>query len=526
MAFIGRDDILVLQKDDGRVRRVINGVLQSGEVLDVAVDFAGEGGLLGIAIHPDFPTTPFVYLYYTESSTGSDVFSSAVGNRVYRFVWDGTALINPTLILNLPSSGGHNGGVITFGPDGKLYVIIGDLGQNGQLQNVSTGNPPDDTSVILRLNDDGTVPINNPFFSLGDPVNKYYAYGIRNSFGIAFDPVTGKLWDTENGPNVYDEINLIEPGFNSGWEKIMGPDSRDPDNLSDLFSLAGSHYADPKFSWQNPIGVTAIVFFESPQLGPQYENDVFVGNVNNDILYRFQPNALRNGFKFSTPGLSDLVVDNGDNFDEIVFGTGFSYITDLKVGPDGFLYVLSLLEGKIYRISSAVPFFINASSLPDGEVEVNYSADLEILGGTPPYTVARVNGRPVWLTTVSSDSIAGMPTRSDKFFFTLQVTDQVGTTVRKRFDITVRKPLRIVNQRLKTGRVNQNYRAELNAVRGKKPFTWSLISGALPNGLQLDQSMGIISGVPTAAISSGLTVEVTDPLGGSDQKTLTLTINP
>ena len=283
MAFIGPADILVLQKGDGRVRRVINGVLQPGHVLDVAVDTASERGLLGIAIHPNFPSTPFVYLYSTQSSTAGDSAGSPLANRVDRYIWNGTALVSPNLILDLPVTPGpnHNGGTITFGPDGKLYVVIGDLNRDGQLQNFSTGPGPDNTGVIFRVNDDGSVPSDNPFLSQGGNLAKYYAYGIRNSFGLAFDPITGELWDTENGPNSYDEINLVLPGFNSGWEQIMGPDSRDPQGLGNLVFFPGSHYTDPKFSWLNPVGPTAIAFMNSGRLGVEYRNDVFVGDIIN-----------------------------------------------------------------------------------------------------------------------------------------------------------------------------------------------------------------------------------------------------
>ncbi len=357
MTFIGADDILVLQKGDGQVRRVLNGVLQPAPVLDVAVDQSSERGLLGIAAHPAFPSVPWIYLYYTESSTATDTSGSPepLGNRLYRYRWDGNALVEPMLLLNLPVLPGpnHNGGTIIIGPDGKLYVVIGDLNHAGQLQNIPSGPGADDTSVIIRLNDDGTVPSDNPFFALGGNLAKYYAYGIRNSFGLAFDPLTNKLWMTENGPHSYDEINIVEPGFNSGWVQIMGPEARSPQGIDSLFQLPGSHYADPKFSWFDPVGPTAIAFLNSAQLGEAYQHDVFVGDINLGNLYHFKPTLTRDGLHLETPGLAaDLVADPNDGLQEVIFGTGFGGITDLKIGPDGRLYILSF-QGKIFVVSQA-----------------------------------------------------------------------------------------------------------------------------------------------------------------------------
>jgi glucose/arabinose dehydrogenase len=353
MAFIGPGDILISQKGNGRVRRVINGMLQPGHVLDVAVDSSSERGLLGIAIHPSFPSTPFVYLYYTQSSTVDDSSGSPLANRVYRYTWNGSVLASPSLILDLPATPGpnHDGGTMTFGPDGKLYIVIGDLNRDGQLQNFSAGPAPDNTGVIFRVNDDGSTPNDNPFFAQGGNLARYYAYGVRNSFGLAFDPITGELWDTENGPNNYDEINLVLPGFNSGWEQIMGPDSRDPQGVINLVQFSGSHYADPKFSWLNTVGPTALAFLNSMRLGIEYENDLFVGDIKNGNLYRFRVKAGRDGFDFNSPGLSDLVADSSAEFQEVLLGTGFGGITDIKVGPDGLLYVLSFGLGKIFAIS-------------------------------------------------------------------------------------------------------------------------------------------------------------------------------
>lgn len=528
MAFIGAQDILVLQKDDGRVRRVISGVLQAGAVLDVAVDNLSERGLLGIAVHPDFPASPFVYLYYTESTMSSDSAGSAAANRVYRYTWNGAALTSPSLILNLPVSDGpnHDGGIILFGPDEKLYVVIGDLNRNGRLQNFGAGAAPDDTSVILRINPDGSIPSDNPFFTQGGNLAKYYAYGIRNSFGMAFDPLTDELWMTENGPGSYDEINLVEPGFNSGWETLMGPDSRNSSSASDLVVIAGSHYADPKFSWLDTVGPTAIAFLDSGTLGAQYENDVFVGDINNGNLYRFKPNGTRDGFVFAGAGLVDLVADNDSELDETIIVTGFAGITDLKVGPDGRLYVVSFGDGKIYAISGggSGPLSIGVAGLPAAEVGVVYSVPLNISGGTEPYTLSLAEGVLPPGLSLAGESLVGTPSHAKGSRFRIRVTDQVGGSVTKRFNISVVGGVSINNDSLPSGRVGRRYKARLKAKAGKKPYVWSLTAGSLPSGLSFDATAAAISGTPLTIGDANLTFRVTDPLGGVAQKTMSLSI--
>jgi glucose/arabinose dehydrogenase len=362
MAFIDNNNILVLEKG-GQVRLVTNGVLQDKPVLQVSVDTESERGLLGIAIMNSTKASDttisnnnnnkfVVFLYYTESS-GADL-----RNMVYRYNWDAQTqtLINPSLILDLPALPGpnHDGGKLVIGPDHYLYAVIGDLNHRGKLQNIIDGPDPDDTSVIFRVNpNDGSAAPDNPF--INDPnieIHKYYAYGIRNSFGITFDPVTRNLWQTENGPDAYDEINVVKPGFNSGWIKVMGPLSRNADvNVADqLVNYPGSHYTDPIFSWKNSIAVTDIEFMKSSVLGQKYKNNIFVGDYNNGNLYYFELNSTRTGIK-PEAGLSGLVVDNDNQLSAVTFGTGFGAISDIKMGPtDGFLYLLSFDDGSIYRI--------------------------------------------------------------------------------------------------------------------------------------------------------------------------------
>ncbi len=372
MAFVAPGDILVLQKNDGKVRRVRNGVLQAAPVLDLPVSFDSERGLLGIAVSRDDP--PHVFLYFTEAAADGQ---PPIANRVYRYTWNagpGT-LTNPQLVLDLPATPGpnHDGGVITLDAQGRLYAVIGDLNRSGQLQNHPEGAAPDNTSVIFRVNPDGTPAAGNPFTpycsltttqtctsNAGCPVGqtcqtqvaRYYAYGVRNSFGLAIDPVTGTLWDTENGPTDYDEINRVAPGFNSGWNQIMGPNSRDPQDVTDLFHMpgAGETYGDPEFSWLATIAPTAILFPRG--LGPSYDNVVLIGDVNTGNLYRLPLNATRTGFEVAgIPGLADLVADSTAERDELKMGSGFGGITDLEEGPDGSVYAVSIGLGAIYRIS-------------------------------------------------------------------------------------------------------------------------------------------------------------------------------
>jgi glucose/arabinose dehydrogenase len=374
MAFVGGNDILVLQKNDGRVRRVLNGVLQPGFVLDFPVNADSERGLLGIAVNGETPKK--VFFYVTEAPSEG---AAPIANRVYRYDWNPAAgtLTNQTLVLNLPVTPGpnHDGGVLVVDGANRLYAIIGDLNRNGQLQNNPAGAAPDDTSVILRVNADGSPSAGNPFApfcsvtttqtcatngncpsgqTCRTEVARYYAYGIRNSFGLGMDPVTGALWDTENGPSDYDEVNRVSAGFNSGWNRIMGPDARDPQGTADLFDMpgAGSTYSDPEFSWLDTVAPTAILFPRG--LTAAYDQVALVGDSNFGNLYRFPLNGARDGFDLSSfAGLGDLVADTTTEQNAVRIGSGFGGITDLKQGPDGAIYVVSIGNGAIYRIAGS-----------------------------------------------------------------------------------------------------------------------------------------------------------------------------
>lgn len=373
MTFVDNDTILVLEKDTGTVRVVNNGTLEKDPVLSVRVDAKAERGLLGIDILKrnigQTKIDDYVFIYFTED-TNKNTGEESVRNRIYRYNWNGTNLFNPVLLLDLPGEPGpyHNGGKIKIGPDQQLYVVIGDLTSPSTiLQNhvIDRDATPNNTSVILRINPvDGRPSSSNPFQNQAQNnlvrlpnLDYYYAYGIRNSFGISFDPITGNLWDTENGEGKFDEINLVKPGFNSGWYKIMGPVSRNKNfSENDLVMLNNSYYSDPKFSWFKPIGVTDLEFYNSTTLGAKFSNNIFIGDINAGDLYFFKIDDNRSGVRtdpltLGHTDLSDSVADLQDDLSPVLFARGFSgRITDVETGPDGYLYILTYSDGRMYRI--------------------------------------------------------------------------------------------------------------------------------------------------------------------------------
>lgn len=360
MALLGPDDFLVLEKSKGTVNRIVNGAMLSDPLLQVNVASEVERGMLGIAIsnatnqtsiyNNNFTTSrgPYVFLFYTEAISAQD--DTPIGNRVYRYELVDNRLINPKLLLDLPAIPGprHNGGDITIGPDNNLYVAIGDVdGHTTEAQNLDDGGRPDGTGGILRITQDGQ-PVQSIIGDLS-PSNKYFAYGIRNSFGIDFDSITGNLWDTENGAGSNDEINLIEPGFNSGWLRVQGKAPADFD-YQQLVNFGGKGvYQDPEFTWVDTVGPSKVLFFDSDKLGEQYENDMLVADVHFGRIYNFNLNENRTDLVLEGP-IADKIAETDAEVEQLIFGSEFGAITDLEVGPDGYLYVLSFGQGAIYRI--------------------------------------------------------------------------------------------------------------------------------------------------------------------------------
>lgn len=277
----------------------------------ISVATSGEQGLLGLALDPAFTQNHFVYVYYTASG--------ATMNRVVRYTESSGLCSQETVILDsLPVNSIHNGGIIQFGPDGKLYVVIGDAGNSANSQSLASL-----AGKILRVNSDGSAPSDNPFFSnVNANAKKVFALGIRNSYGFTFHGHTGHLWQTENGPGDSDEINRITSSGNYGWPTVRG--------------IAGNpSFLDPILSYTPTIAPTGILAIPE-----------------NSTVY---PSAYRNNLLFTAwnDGRIRRIVLSGADLTQLgtssaAYNGGQGGLLSLMLGADGYVYVSN--AGGIYRI--------------------------------------------------------------------------------------------------------------------------------------------------------------------------------
>jgi aldose sugar dehydrogenase len=372
IALIGPNDILVLNGNKGKVYRILNGQMLEEPIIDL--NSFHQDGLIGIATVKNQNGPPYVFLYLNEAPAKYDndvnnkkearkvirtLGYDQEGDRLYRYKLVGNKLVEPKLLFEIrapqPSNKlgvMHHGGEVLIGPDSAVYVGTGDLegekyGVKTKAQNYNDGNDePDGRAGILRVTQDGK-PVGKGILGNTYPLNLYYAYGIRNSFGMDFDPVTGNMWITENGPNYGDEINLAEPGFNSGADILYGM-STEYDKLQNLVNFEGKgKYSEPEFVWTHTVAPTALKFFNSDKFGKEYENDMFVADFNKGNIYHFDLNEKRTELILPGP-LKDKVADKRPELKDIIFANNFGGITDMQLGPDGLLYVVA--DGNIFNI--------------------------------------------------------------------------------------------------------------------------------------------------------------------------------
>ena len=313
MAFAPDGRLFVTEQHTGNIRLVVDGELLPQPFATVERLFVShEAGLLGIAIDPDFEENHYVYVFYN----AIEFFPREHFNKVVRFTEVDGIGTDPLEIL--PDLTGilweiHTAGNIHFGPDGKLYISLGELERPDEVQELSLL-----PGKILRVNPDGSAPEDNPFFGEPDADPRIYAYGLRNAFDFDFHPETGMMFATENGPST-DEINRIVPGGNYGWPDVVGPS----DN---------SDFIDPFIYYERTVGPAGASFYSGDKL-TEYKNNFFFCQFHaGGLLHRVQ---LTNG---DTEVASDDVISGGCT-------------SDVAEGPDGYLYFIDLFNGIIYRIT-------------------------------------------------------------------------------------------------------------------------------------------------------------------------------
>jgi len=275
--------------------------LDSTPFCQISVEISGEQGLLGLTLDPNFASNGFVYVYYT--------VSGATMNRVSKLSKPEGVCVETIILDNLPVSSIHNGGIIQFGPDGKLYVVIGDAGSSSNSQDLASL-----AGKILRLNTDGSAPSDNPFFGSGNTnTDKVFSYGHRNSYGFTFHPQTNVLWESENGPADNDEINRVVAGGNYGWPIVGG--------------IAGNpNYIDPILAFNPVIAPTGIIAIpgNSSVYPPTYRNNLLMAAWND--------------------GTIRLVIPNGTNPDlpgttSVAYNGGVGGLLSFMLASDGYVYV-------------------------------------------------------------------------------------------------------------------------------------------------------------------------------------------
>ena len=338
------DKMFVAELSSGKIFRVLdNGVRLPFPMLELPVAKEGvqcECGLLGMTSKGNE-----LYVYYTEYTTEVEERK----NKIVKFRFDGTWFVDPKIVTEVPGFNlSHHGGAITTGLEEDVYFVVGDQGVQ---QNAYVNFPTD-----YKLNV-GSI------FKIKDEQIEHFAMGIRNSYGLAVDPETGFLWQTENGPNIFDEINLVKEKFNGGWNVLSGPTFRIEEVKTELnfpkdfanqsldlsrINYEDYEYSEPKFTWKSVVGPTAIEF---PNSEFKYSDYLFVGDFHTGTIYKFKLNIERDGFVFKEKELEDTVLDGNEIIDEIFFVKEISGgVVDLTFNHDG-MYAVSIFEGMVYKIS-------------------------------------------------------------------------------------------------------------------------------------------------------------------------------
>jgi len=303
------DGRALVSERPGRIRVIKDGKLQAAPYLNLDVHHSGEGGLMGLALHPEFSKKPFIYAMHTYKKDDN------IYNRVIRLKDDGdNGIFDKVIIDRIPGGRVHNGGRIAFGPDGMLYITAGETFKSDLAQDLNSLG-----GKILRVTPEGDIPNDNPFKN--SPI---YSYGHRNPQGLAWDPDTGELFESEHGPSgeyllrANDEINIIQKGGNYGWPEAVGAPGKKP-------------YIDPLIVWKKTTPPSDITFYKDKKLA-HLNGDLFAATLGSEALVRIK--LSHEGNKYKVLSIERWFTDEDEN-------SRYGRIRDIVEGPDGILYFLT-----------------------------------------------------------------------------------------------------------------------------------------------------------------------------------------
>jgi len=355
----------------GNLRVIENGQLNPEPVAILDVGTV-EGGLLGLALDPNFEQNHFLYLYYTYFEFPFTY------NKVVRFTEKDNFLLDEFILVDkIPGAAIHDGGRLKFGPDEKLYITTGDAGNSSAAQDLNSL-----SGKILRINPDGTIPSDNPFAD-----SMIFSYGHRNPQGLDWDPVTGKLVVTEHGSSAHDEINVVESGKNYGWPKIIGGE-HDPEFVDPIIHTGEDTWA--------PSGAT---FYDSKNI-PEWTNKYFVATLRGGHLRMLDLNLEEN-----------QVISS-----EALFSNTYGRLRDASIGPDGNLYLLtSNRDGRGApaenddRILKIIPIISEEKKVGDSSLSPLKQVKTGIL---PPDVVCKTGFELILKSTTGNPACVFPPTAS------------------------------------------------------------------------------------------------------------------
>ena len=416
------DGRIFVAQQGGALRVIKNGALLATPFVSLTVDPAGERGLLGVAFDPNFAANQYVYVYYTVPGGGG----VTVHNRISRFTANGdVAAAGSEVVIvdldNLSPATNHNGGAIDFGPDGKLYVAVGDNANNAFPQSLSTRH-----GKMLRINADGTIPTDNPFYGTASGANRaIWALGLRNPFTFALNPGGSPgMFINDVGQGAWEEINPGAAGANFGWPTTEG----------DFDPAANPAFTRPRYAYANDASTCAITggAFYNPSTANfpvQFQGMYFYADFCANWIRVIDPTIVR---PWTTPTATPFQTPT-------TFATGVNGPVDLKVWTDGALYYLARGSGAVYRVQYGNSPPTITSQPANRTVSVGQSATFSVTaGGTPPFTYQwQRNGANISGATSASYTRTNAQLADSGARFRVNVSNGVGNLFSSEATLTV-----------------------------------------------------------------------------------------